>query len=141
MAETPAQLIGRGMGLVDDADIEGLLEIMHPEIEWKPPAQGTLETVYSGHDGVRKLFEQLTEAWDSIEHRPVKLIEAGDELVIVTNIELHGRASDLVIDEVWAYVVELRDDKFFRVAMYTNPDDAIREHTDTVIESAKDWPG
>jgi ketosteroid isomerase-like protein len=141
MGETPAQLIGRGMGFVDDADIEALLSLMHPEIEWRPPQQGTLDTVYSGHDGVKKLFSQLTEAWDSIEHRPVKLVDAGDEIVIITNIKLHARASDLDIDEEWAYVVELRDDKFFRVFMYTDPDEAVRQHAGAVLESARDWPG
>jgi ketosteroid isomerase-like protein len=141
MAETPAELIGRGMGLVDDGDIPALLELMHPEIEWRPPKQGTLDTVYRGHTGVTQLFEQLNEAWGSIEHKPVKLVEGEDEVVVVTHINLHAQASDLEIDEIWAYAIELRDDKFFRVAMYTDPDEAIREHLDTVLDAAQDWPG
>lgn len=136
-----AELIGRGMGFVDDGDVQALLELMHPEIEWRPPAQGTLEAVYRGHEGVVRLFEHLDEAWSEIEHRPVKLVEGGHEMVVITKIRMHARASDLVIEEVWAYVIELRDDKFFRVQMYTDPDEAVREHTDALLEGARDWPG
>ena len=140
MAEPTAELIGRGMGLVDDADIESLLELLHPEIEWRPPGQGTLDDVYRGHDGVKRLFGQLTEAWDSIEHRPIKLIEGTPDTVVITNLRLHAQASGLNVDEVWAYAVEIRDGRMFRIAMYTDPEEAIRKHASDSLQDARDWP-
>lgn len=141
MGTLSVDLIGRGMGLVDDADIDGLLELLHPEIEWRPPAQGTLEEVYHGHEGVTRLFEQLTEAWDSIEHDPIKVIEGEDETVVITRLRLHAQASDLLLDEVWAYAIEVRDEKMHRVTMYTDPENALQEHSATAIDGATDWPG
>ena len=129
MGEAELELIGRGMGLVDDGDIPSLLELVHPEIEWRPPAQGTLDDVYAGPDGVRRLFEQLTEAWDSIEHRPIEVVAVNPETtVIITNLRLHAQASGLTVDEVWAYGVEVRDRKLFRVTMHTDVEQAIRAH-------------
>jgi ketosteroid isomerase-like protein len=128
MGEDELELIGRGMGLVDDGDIQALLELVHPEIEWRPPTQGTLDDVYGGTEGVRRLFEQLTEAWDSIEHRPIEVVEANPETIIITNLRLHAQASGLNVDEVWAYAIEVRDEKLFRVAMYTDVEQAIAAH-------------
>jgi ketosteroid isomerase-like protein len=128
MGEAELELIGRGMGFADDGDIPSLLELVHPEIEWRPPAQGTLDDVYAGRDGVRRLFEQLTEAWDSIEHRPIEIVEANPETIVITNLRLHAQASGLNVDEVWGYAIEVRDAKLFRVAMYTDTEQAIRAH-------------
>jgi len=128
MGDAEVEVIGRAMGFVDDADVPSLLELVHPEIEWRPPAQGTLDDVYVGHDGVRRLFAQLTEAWDSIEHRPIEVIDGDRETIIVTNLRLHAQASGLNVDEVWGYAVEVRDGKMFRVAMYTDAETAIRAH-------------
>src|SRR5882757_4735077 len=105
------ELIGRALGLIDDGDIAGLLELLEPDVVWKPPRQGTLD-VAEGHDGVRKLFSQLMEAWDAIEHSPIKLVEGNEVTIVVTHVKLHAQASGLDVDEVWAYVVGIRDGKF-----------------------------
>jgi ketosteroid isomerase-like protein len=135
-----SELIGRALGLVDDGDIAALLELLDPEIVWHPPRQGTLEETYQGHDGVRRLFTQLMEAWDSIEHSPIKLVEGEEMTIVVTHIKLHAQASGLDVDEVWAYVVAIRDEKIHHVEMYTDPEEAVREHSGSVLDSAPNWP-
>ena len=135
------ELIGRALGLIDDGDIPALLELLEPSVVWKPPRQGTLEDVYEGHDGVRRLFGQLMEAWDSIEHSPMKLVEGEEVTIVVTHIKLHAQASGLDVDEIWAYAVGINDDgRFHYVEMYTDPEQAVREHSGTVLDSAPNWP-
>lgn len=127
------------MGFADDGDITSLLELVHPEIAWRPPAQGTLEDVYAGRDGVRRLFEQLSEAWDSIEHRPIEVIEVRPETIVITSLRLHAQGSGLSVDEVWAYAIEVRDRMLFRVTMYTDPEQAIRAHRAESLPR-RPWP-
>jgi ketosteroid isomerase-like protein len=135
-----AELIGNALDHISRAEIPQLLEMLDPEIEWRPPAQGTLDRVYKGHDGVQKLFDQLYEAWETIEHKPIKLVEGGNNSVVVTHVKLHGRTSGLDMDEVWAYVLDIRDGKFVHVAMYTDPAEAVKAHTSDVLASAPAWP-
>lgn len=123
-----SDLIGRGLGFVDDGDIAALIELCDPEIEWRPPAQGTLDEAYRGHDGVRELFRNLTDAWDDFEHSEVRLVDGGDALVVISRIRLHAQASDMVVDEHWAYAVRLRNGRIGWVQMYTDPEQALREH-------------
>jgi ketosteroid isomerase-like protein len=139
--DAKSELIGRALGFIDDGDIAALIEMLEPGVVWKPPRQGTLDDAYEGHDGVRRLFGQLTEAWDEIEHSPIKLVEGNEVTIVVTHIKLHAQASGLDVDEVWAYVVGLNGDKFHYVEMYTDPEQAVREHSGTVLDSAPNWPG
>jgi ketosteroid isomerase-like protein len=137
---TDVERMGRALGLIDDGDIAALLELLHPSIEWRPPKQGILEDAYHGHDGVRELFAALTETWDSFEHTPVKLVQGDKVTIIITRIKLHAQSSDLDVDEIWAYAVTELDGKFNWVQMYTDPEQAVREHTSTVLDGAPKWP-
>jgi ketosteroid isomerase-like protein len=121
-------LVGRALGFIDDGDISALLGMLDPAIEWRPPRQGTLDEAYRGHDGVRALFEQLTEAWDSFQHEPVEFVDAGSTHIVVTRLKLHAQASDVVVDEVWAYAVRIDGGLFTFVEMYTDPELALSEH-------------
>jgi ketosteroid isomerase-like protein len=123
-----ADVVGRALGFVDDGDIPALIELVHPEIEWRPPAQGTLDEAYHGHDGVRELFRQLTEAWDNFEHSEVEFVDGGDATVVISRLKLHAQASDMVVDEYWAYAVRVRDSRIAWVQMYTDPEQALRDH-------------
>jgi ketosteroid isomerase-like protein len=123
-----ADLIGRALGLIDDGDIAALTDLLDPEIEWRPPAQGTLDESYRGYDGVRQLFRDLTDAWDNFEHSEVELVEGGDAIVVITRLKLHAQASDMIVDEYWAYAVRMQNGRFGWVQMYTDPEQALREH-------------
>ncbi len=141
MAQSKIDLIQNGMEAIAESDIEALLAVMHPEIEWRPPEQGTLADVFEGHDGVRELFAQLFESWERIGNVPVKLHLEGDVAVIVTDIHLRARLSGLEINEQWAYAVRFRDGLFWRVAMYTDPAKALSDFGGPALADAPDWPG
>lgn len=140
MALSNADLIQNGFEAIAEGDIEALLEILDPRIEWHPPAQGTLDEVYVGHDRVRELFGNLFEAWERIGHEPTKLVEADDKAVVVTHVNLLAKMSGLEIDELWAYYVEFEGGKIAGVWMYTDPEQALREHSAAVLSTAPDWP-
>jgi ketosteroid isomerase-like protein len=95
--------------------------MLHPEIEWRPPRQGTLDEVYRGHHGVERLFEALFDSWGTLTHEPVGFVELGTRLVIVTHLRATGRTSGVELDELWGYVVEFDDGLFRRIWMYTSP--------------------
>ena len=86
---------------VFDAAAEGdrarVLAHYDPEVEYdvtRAGISGVMEhTVYHGHDGVRRLFREWYEAWDSVDDVLEELIDAGNDVVSVVTIRgLGGRA-------------------------------------------------
>ena len=140
-APTHTDMIQSGLEAMADNDLPALIALLHPEIEWHPPAQGTLEDVYVGHEGVERLFASLFDAWRRIGHVPTKLVEGDDDAVVITEVHLVAKMSGLEINELWAYYVQFEDDKIRRVWMYTDPEQALKEHSGAVLSNAPDWPG
>jgi ketosteroid isomerase-like protein len=125
---------------VADRDVPALIELLHPEIEWRPPQQGTLEDVYRGHNGVVRLFDNLLDVWERIGHEPTNLVDGRDEAVVVNHVNMRARQSGLEIDEVWAYYLSFKDRKIWRVQMYTDPGEALSEHSSAMLANAPSWP-
>ena len=123
--ERRAGVIHEVLDAVARGDIDGMLELLHPEIEWYPPAQGTLDPVYEGHPAVRRLFAQLFDAWARIEHAPTEETTLGATTILISHVRLEGRQSGVCIDETWGYAVELEAGRIRTVRMYTDPQDAI----------------
>jgi ketosteroid isomerase-like protein len=141
MPDTNQELIMNSLEAIADGDITALLTLLDPEIEWIPPVQGTLDDVYRGHEGVERLFGALYEAWASIGHEPTNLVELDDQAIVISRVRLEARASGMVLNEVWAYFVEFRGNKIWRVSMYTDPAEALREHSSALLANAPNWPG
>ncbi len=127
-AQTPerrAGVIHAVLDAVARGDVDGVLELLHPEIEWYPPEQGTLDPVYEGHPAVRRLFRQLFDVWARIEHAPIEDTTLGATTILISHVLLEGRQSGVRVDETWGYAVELEAGRVRTVRMYTNPQDAI----------------
>jgi ketosteroid isomerase-like protein len=133
-------MIKSGLEAMSDRDVPALLELLHQEVEWRPPQQGTLEDVYRGHEGVERLFDNLLDVWERIGHEPTNLVDGHDEAVVVTHVNMRARLSGLEIDEVWAYYLQFRDEKIWRVQMYTDPAQALSEHSSAMLANAPSWP-
>ena len=75
-------------------DIEGFLAFVDPEVEFVPLLAGVEGGVYRGHDGVRRWFADVEDAWEG--YRPVlRGVEAITDSVAVVelSIRLRGRGS------------------------------------------------
>ena len=115
------ELVRATLEAVASKDFERVYARLDPEIEWHPPGQGTLDDVYRGHDGVRRLFEQLFDAWASIVHEPIGFVDFGPKIVCVAHVRAAGRTSGVQLDELWGYVVAIDGELIKKVWMYTNP--------------------
>ncbi len=98
-----------------------MLTWLDPYVEWYPPEQGTLEHVYRGHDGVRRLFAQLFDSWARIGHEPMRVIERHDTMVVLARLRLEARGSRVELAEEWGYVVTFSDGLIRTVRMHTDP--------------------
>jgi hypothetical protein len=71
MSQENVEAFKRTIEAANRQDVEALLEEVDPEVEWPHPAfhvaLGGEATVYRGHEGVRKVFQDLKPRGDSKE--------------------------------------------------------------------------
>src|SRR3954452_3873304 len=110
--------------------IEPMLSELDAEIEWRPVIPMLLggdETVYRGHDGVRRMFGEIRDGFAEIRIELSEVRDLGDGIIGIGHMETRGKASGVVTDTPWAFVARLREGKLLRVQTYLNPQEALAD--------------
>jgi len=85
-----------------------------------------LEAVYTGHDGVRRYMQLITEALDDYHPEIVELIDAGDQVLTLAVESGRGKHSGAEVESHTAHVWTLHNGKMVRLDLYWD-----REHAFT----------
>ena len=92
MSDDNLALVMRGWELWNRRDIDGALELIHPDVEWRPgPLLLDVDEVYRGHEGVRRFWDEFMAPFDSISVEPERHASAGGEVVIQAHFRARGR--------------------------------------------------
>jgi ketosteroid isomerase-like protein len=107
-------------------DIDGLLELYDPEIEFLPLTGTRVESGgYIGHAGVRAYFEEVAEIWDRLHPHAHDVRTVGDQVVLLGGCAVRGRGSGAESDSPMAWVLTLRDGKVTRHRGYRTRAEAL----------------
>ena len=99
--------------------VESALAFLDPEIEWWAPPEWLEDPVYMGHDGIRRLAAYWTELFDQYRLELVRIVEAGDDKVVILLNQLGQiRGSGDRIEGPIGYVAEVRGGLVTRVDIY-----------------------
>ena len=82
-------------------------------------------TVFRGHDGVRKMFRDLYEAFDEIHIELSEIRDLGDRLVAIGRTRAHGEASGADVETPIGFVTEFKNGKALSIRGYLDPKDAL----------------
>ena len=92
-------------------DIDAVLSVMDPDIEWDATDALAHTGVFRGHDGVTEYIESLSESWQEYELDPEQFAESGDgSQVMVLGTVTGTLASGQPIEARFAHVLHLGDD-------------------------------
>jgi ketosteroid isomerase-like protein len=109
-------------------DIEGMLERMHPDFEWRPleasPAAGGM---YRGHEQVRRYVEDWLSTFDDLRLELEEPTEVADRVVAVVHGHGRGRASGLQLDTRFCQVWSVRSGAAVRMEEYATREQALAE--------------
>jgi ketosteroid isomerase-like protein len=108
--------------------VEGILEYLHPEIEWRAWSQFAREpNLTRGRDGVRRLFTLYGEHFDNLRAEPHEFIEAGDDRVVVP-FRLVGTEKGTGREVAWelVHVWTADDGQARQLEVYESKADALR---------------
>jgi hypothetical protein len=113
------ELIRRGYEAWNRGDVEAVLDLLHPNIEWRGythiPESGTLV----GRDQVRAWLVRFLEAWEELAIEVTELIEAGDRIVALVRFHALGRESGVPVEGgADAHVWTIREGQVVAVTLY-----------------------
>jgi ketosteroid isomerase-like protein len=94
MSEENVELVRRAYE-VFDTDLDALLELLDPAIEWISPSDAIEPGVRRGHKGVRNAFAATAMAWEETTHTPEDFIDANDKVLVTVTFRGHGRGSGM----------------------------------------------
>jgi ketosteroid isomerase-like protein len=105
------------------------LGFLDPEIEWRGPRQfADLAEPHYGHEGVRRYFEKVLEAFEDYRMVPEEFIDAGPDQVLVFSREgARGRGSGAEVEtHPTAHLWTIRGGKAVRMQSYWERSEALK---------------
>jgi ketosteroid isomerase-like protein len=95
------------------------LGLCDPEMVIENVAEFPITGPYRGHEGVRRWWRDLSEAFSEMRIEVDELIDLGDERVLTTlRIVGRFRRTDIPIDTPWGSLISVKDGKIARAAGY-----------------------
>ena len=110
-------------------DLEAVVAMCDPAVEWFPPAELPGASAYRGHEGVRAAANDMLEVFGAIQADPEEFIDTADGLVVVLfRWRGRGRESGVSIDPVGrqAAVFTMREGRAVRVNWYVDRAEALQ---------------
>ena len=107
--QTGVQLVHEIVEALNRGDVDGMLERMDPDFEWRPlessPVAGG---VYRGHEQVRRYVEDWLGTFDDLRIVLEEPTEIADHVVVEVHGHGRGRASGLQLDNRFCQVWTVR---------------------------------
>jgi ketosteroid isomerase-like protein len=119
----------RGLEAGNRGDIDGLLDELHPDIVWHSALHalmGGQQTVFRGHDGVRRMIGDLYETFDEIQIEMSEFRDLGDGLVAIGRTRNRGKASGAETESPLAMVTKIRNGKTISIRAYFDREEALK---------------
>jgi ketosteroid isomerase-like protein len=124
---TYTELAERGYRAWNEDDLEALLAICHPEVEYHSSGVFPgLQSVYEGEAGIRRWWADFHEPWEQINVIPERIAERPDGVAVLVRFEGSGRQG---IETTMQFIntIEIRDGLAYRFRAQPPTDEAIRE--------------
>lgn len=107
-------------------DFDAMVRRLAPDVVWRTAGVFPgLKPMYRGHDGVRRFWNSMQEAWDVIEIQPERFVEHEDKVLAQIHFHARGRESGAEVKMDWLHVFTFEGDDVVEVAGYQNTDEAL----------------
>lgn len=107
-------------------DIEALVSISHPDVEWVPLLSAISGESYRGHEGLREWYRQWTDVFGGVESKTISVEEHGDDVLVESEVYASGLEDAPPVGQRIATVVTIRDGKASRAEVFADRDEARR---------------
>ncbi len=123
MSEENVNIMRKGYDAFNRGDIDAVLGLMDPNIEWhEPEVQGLpFGGTHRGPEAVaRNVFQSAIKNWDDFQVVPETFLDADDVVVVLGRFLGRAKASGRTLDAPFAHVWALRNGKIAQMRNYTD---------------------
>ncbi len=107
-------------------DVEATLANFADDLEVSVPPEFMNSGTFLGRDGFLEWIGQWNEAWEEISYELEEVVPVGDRHVVAAvRNRGRGRGSGVQVEDVRAWVLELRDDRVSYFSLQLSFEDAI----------------
>jgi ketosteroid isomerase-like protein len=125
MEQANVEILRESYLALSRGDVEALVALTDPDVEWDMSRRTFDSRVYHGHAGVREAMSLMAEQWGALRIEPRDFITAGDDVVVPVRIVGVGKQSGVETTANAAHVFTLRDGKVLRLTTFQTPDEAL----------------
>jgi ketosteroid isomerase-like protein len=125
MSEQSLDLVRRAFAAFNRRHVEGLVELCHPEIEWRPMRASRAGTVFSGRDGVRRALAEIDDEFEEVRNDPRELLAVGDAVVVLGRLLAKERATGVRLDRPAGWLCAVRDGQVIGMTAFPDGESAL----------------
>lgn len=104
-------------------EIEPILDLLHPDVEWIPPPTSLEPRPLRGRDAVREYL--APNFFESQTAEPLETIEHGNRLLVVARVRARGRGSGIEIDQTAYHLLTIEDGRAVRFEVHVDRAEAL----------------
>jgi ketosteroid isomerase-like protein len=125
MSQQNLAIVRRAFEEMTSDDLEG--GVWHPDVEIINAEGWVIETTYHGHEGLRRWWDDLAEAFGDFSIVLEDAMEVDEERVLTTQRWVaRFRTTDIPFDGRWASILWVRDGKVVRAQGHLTKRRALR---------------
>jgi ketosteroid isomerase-like protein len=121
-----AAAVIRAIDAYNAGDLDGLLTMADPDIEWEVAPEHPAATTHRGFDAVREYHEDWRNTLQGLRIELRSVAESGDDVVTVCRLRGEGAESGADVEVEIAFLTTFLDGKAIRVEEFLDPDEALR---------------
>jgi len=118
---THVETIKAGFAAHNRGDVDVLVELYDQEAVFETLLLGT----HHGNESIRLIYAENQKTMSGYDVIPVELIEAGDKVVAVARAVGAGSASQIAVDEPFAFVFTFKGERIAREQAFRNKEEAL----------------
>ena len=104
MGQAEIDELRRGYAALNRGDVSVVVELLDPELEWHEPGPSPEAGTHRGRDGFERFLRSWLESFDGFRVEPERVVERGDDLVVVVRQTGTGRSSGVEVETRLAHV-------------------------------------
>jgi ketosteroid isomerase-like protein len=128
MSQENVELHRRAIEAFNARDLEAYIAYVDPSVEFYSVFAAVGGGAYHGHDGVRRWFRDLEDAWgEEVRIEPEAYFDLGEDTLGFNVMHGRGQQSDAEVAMPVAHVIRWRDGLSVYWKAYLHREDALRD--------------
>jgi ketosteroid isomerase-like protein len=121
-----ASTVGMRIDILDDQAIDRVMQVFHPEVEFREDPKFPEGSIYRGRDALRAYFKRFSSEFDRFWWEAEDVLDAGDDRVLVLiRVRGRGKGSGAEFDIRGGWLFTMGDGTAVRVNAYLDRREAL----------------